>query len=143
MKLYDISLPIFPGMVVWPDNPNVTLRRTLDQAKGDIATVSELSLGVHTGTHLDAPLHFVPGGAGVEALSLDVLCGPALVCHARHPQRPRARFARHPAEIRGRSGTRLPAILRGRRRQSGSGGQGRGPLFPAGGKGRRSVGGSP
>ena len=82
MKLYDISLPVFPGMVTWPDNPNVTLRRTLDQAKGDIATVSELSLGVHTGTHLDAPLHFVPGGAGVEALSLDVLCGPALVCHA-------------------------------------------------------------
>ena len=82
MKLYDISLPVFPGMVVWPDNPNVTLRRTLDQAKGDLATVSELSLGVHTGTHLDAPLHFVPGGAGVDALPLEVLCGPALVCHA-------------------------------------------------------------
>jgi len=82
MKLYDISLSVFPGMVVWPDNPNVTLRRTLDQAKGDLATVSELSLGVHTGTHLDAPLHFVPGSAGVDALPLEVLCGPALVCQA-------------------------------------------------------------
>lgn len=82
MKIHDISLPVFPGMVVWPDNPNVTLRRTSDQAKGDLATVSELALGVHTGTHLDAPLHFVPGGAGVDALSLDALCGPARVHHA-------------------------------------------------------------
>ena len=82
MRIHDISLPIFPGMVVWPDNPNVTLRRTLDQEKGDVATVSELSFGVHTGTHLDAPLHFVRGGAGVDSLALDVLCGPALVCHA-------------------------------------------------------------
>jgi len=82
MKIHDISLPVFPGMVVWPDNPSVTLLRTQDQAKGDTATLSELSLGVHTGTHLDAPLHFVPGGAGVDALALDVLCGPALVCHA-------------------------------------------------------------
>ena len=82
MKLHDISLPVFPGMVVWPDNHNVTLRRTLDQARGDVATVSELSLGLHTGTHLDAPLHFVPGGAGVDVLALDVLCGPAQVRHA-------------------------------------------------------------
>jgi len=36
MKLYDISLPVFPGMVTWPDNPNVTLRRTLDQAKDEL-----------------------------------------------------------------------------------------------------------
>jgi len=82
MKIHDISLPIFPGMVVWPDDPNVSLRRTLDQSKGDLATVSELALGVHTGTHLDAPLHFVPGGTGVDALALDVLCGPARVHHA-------------------------------------------------------------
>jgi arylformamidase len=82
MKIHDLSLPIFPGMVVWPDNPNVILRRTLDQEKGDIATVSELSFGVHTGTHLDAPVHFVRGGAGVDSLALEALCGPALVCHA-------------------------------------------------------------
>ena len=82
MKIHDISLPIFPGMIVWPDDPNVSLRRTLDQSKGDLATVSELALGVHTGTHLDAPLHFVPGGTGVDALALDVLCGPARVHHA-------------------------------------------------------------
>ena len=82
MKIHDISLPVFPGMVVWPDNPNVTLRRASDQAKGDFATVSEIALGVHTGTHLDAPLHFVPGGKGVDALALDVLCGPARVYHA-------------------------------------------------------------
>jgi arylformamidase len=82
MKIHDLSLPVFPGMVVWPDNPDVSLRRSLDQARGDPATVSELALGVHTGTHLDAPLHFVPGGAGVDSLDLNVLCGPTRVFHA-------------------------------------------------------------
>lgn len=82
MKIHDLSLPIFPGMVTWPDNPKVAMRRFLDQEKGDVATVSELSLGVHTGTHLDAPSHFVRGGAGVDTLDLETLCGPAIVCQA-------------------------------------------------------------
>lgn len=82
MKIHDISLPVFPGMVVWPDNPQVSVRRFLDMDRGDMATVSELSLGAHTGTHLDAPSHFVRGAAGVDGLSLDLLCGPARVCHA-------------------------------------------------------------
>lgn len=79
MKIHDISLPVFSGMVVWPGNPAVRVTRMLDQACGDAATVSDIALGVHTGTHLDAPLHFLPDGAGVDALALEDLCGPAWV----------------------------------------------------------------
>ena len=81
MKILDISLPIFPGMVVWPGSSNVSLSRTSDQEHGDDVTVSELSFGVHSGTHIDAPLHFVQGGVGVDSLPLESLCGPALVCY--------------------------------------------------------------
>ncbi|HLF01733.1 MAG TPA: cyclase family protein [Anaerolineales bacterium] len=82
MKIHDLSLPIFPGMVVWPDSLQVAFNRSADMERGDAVTVSELSLGAHTGTHLDAPLHFVRGGAGVDSLSLTDLCGPATVRHA-------------------------------------------------------------
>ena len=79
MEIYDITRPVDTGMVVWPGNPPVSRRRTSDMARGDVANVSELSLGVHTGTHVDAPIHFLPGGAGTETLDLAVLVGPALV----------------------------------------------------------------
>ena len=79
MEIYDITRPVDTGMVVWPGNPPVVRRRTSDMARGDVANVSELSLGVHTGTHVDAPVHFLPGGAGTETLDLAVLVGPALV----------------------------------------------------------------
>lgn len=82
MKIHDITRPVFPGMLVWPDNPPMSITRALDQTRGDVATVSNLALGAHTGTHIDAPLHFVLGGAGVEAIALETLCGPAEVRHA-------------------------------------------------------------
>ncbi|MGI8588361.1 MAG: cyclase family protein [Chloroflexia bacterium] len=81
MKIYDISLPVYTGMVHWPDNPPVVLERALSIDKGDAANVSKLSAGVHTGTHVDAPVHFIPGGADTESLDLGVLVGPALVVH--------------------------------------------------------------
>jgi arylformamidase len=79
MKIHDIFLPIFPDMVVWPESSNVSLFNTSDQANGDTATVSQLSRD--SGTHIDAPLHFVQGGVGVDSLPLESLCGSALVCH--------------------------------------------------------------
>jgi arylformamidase len=48
-------------------------------AHGDAVNVTKLSLGVHTGTHVDAPLHFSPKGLGADAIPLDALCGPARV----------------------------------------------------------------
>jgi arylformamidase len=66
-------------MVHWPDNPPIELVRIMDVGKGDAATVSRLSLGVHSGTHVDAPVHFLADGAGVDAFPLDHLIGEARV----------------------------------------------------------------
>ena len=77
--IHDISIAISESMVVWPGDSPVVIRKTSQLAEGDDATVSELSLSAHTGTHVDAPAHFIPGGAGVDALDLNVLVGPAFV----------------------------------------------------------------
>ncbi len=79
MQIFDISNAVSTGMVTWPDNPPVAITRAQDQARGDTATVSDLHMGVHTATHVDAPIHFVPGGTGTDTLDLTVLVGPALV----------------------------------------------------------------
>src|SRR5215467_3512311 len=75
----DVSLPIEHGMVCWPDNPPIEIEQTQHLERGHEATVSRLSLGVHTGTHVDAPVHFVIDGEGVDRVPLERLVGPARV----------------------------------------------------------------
>jgi arylformamidase len=75
----DVSVPIYDGMVHWPDNPPVALNAIMHVEHGDVATVSALEMGTHTGTHIDGPIHFIPGGAGVDAVPLDNLIGRARV----------------------------------------------------------------
>lgn len=79
MKIYDVTLPIFPDMIVWPGDPPVELERVSSMDAGAHANVSRLACGVHTGTHVDAPHHFLNDQRTVESLSLDVLVGPAQV----------------------------------------------------------------
>jgi arylformamidase len=81
MTIYDISLPISGSLIVWPNDPEVKITQTSHLDKGDRATVSQLDMGAHAGTHVDAPCHFVPGGSSVDTLDLNVLMGPALVVH--------------------------------------------------------------
>jgi arylformamidase len=50
-----------------------------DMRKGDPLTLSAYSLGAHSGTHIDAPMHFVPGGASIDRVPLEPLIGPARV----------------------------------------------------------------
>ncbi len=83
----DISVPLYSGMVHWPDNPPVRLERVLDMDKGDVCHVSNLSLGVHTGTHMDAPFHFIREGEGIEALPLKASIGRARVLQIHNPER--------------------------------------------------------
>lgn len=75
--IYDISLPIVTGGLVYPGNPEISITPQQAIAKGAGANVSLLSFGSHTGTHVDAPKHFFDDGLGVDALPLDVLMGPA------------------------------------------------------------------
>jgi arylformamidase len=82
MEILDVSVPVRDGMVVYEGDPEVRLERVSSLADGAIANISRLELGVHTGTHVDAPLHFVDGAPGTEALPLDVLVGLAHVVDA-------------------------------------------------------------
>jgi arylformamidase len=79
MRIYDISLSISESLVVWPGDSPVCITQNSHLARGDRVTVSRLDMNAHSGTHVDAPAHFILGGAGVDTLALDVLVGPALV----------------------------------------------------------------
>ena len=82
MKIYDISLTINPELPTWPGDPGVRLERTSKMEDGESANVTHMSMGVHTGTHVDAPFHFLGGNTDtVESLALDVLTGPALIVY--------------------------------------------------------------
>jgi arylformamidase len=74
----DISLPITPEMPVWPGDPRPTLE-LMATLEHDGVQLSRLTLGTHTGTHLDAPRHFIPGGRTVDQLDLRALIGPCRV----------------------------------------------------------------
>jgi arylformamidase len=76
---YDISVAIHPELPVWEGDPPVMIRSAASIERGDIANVSRLEIGAHTGTHVDAPVHFVHGRKGIDQLVLDSLIGPAYV----------------------------------------------------------------
>jgi arylformamidase len=86
VRIYDVSLPIRPGMVVYDGNPGVEIERVQSIADGASSNISRLGLGAHTGTHVDAPLHFMDGWPGSEAIPLEPLVGPAHVVDATQVQ---------------------------------------------------------
>ncbi len=79
MKIYDVSVPIRPQMPVYPGDPAVDIERTMQIANGDVANVSRLSFGAHTGTHVDAPRHFIEGAMSIDEIPLNLLVGRARV----------------------------------------------------------------
>ena len=79
MKIYDVSLPISPSMPVWPGDPQVVLEQVSSMDAGAHDNISRLACSVHTGTHVDAPHHFLNDHRTVESLALDILIGPAQV----------------------------------------------------------------
>ena len=82
MHIYDISLTINSTLPVWPGDAPILIERTQKMEEGAIANLSRMSMGVHTGTHVDAPYHFLGGDAPtVEKLNLQTLNGRAYVLH--------------------------------------------------------------
>lgn len=79
--LRDLSLPVRSGMIVYPGDPEVVIEPASTLAADGVA-VSRLALGSHTGTHVDAPAHLVPGGRGMAEVRLDELVGEAIVLRA-------------------------------------------------------------
>jgi arylformamidase len=85
VSLYDITLPLTAGMPVWPGEPGPELTTRSQISAGDPANVTSLCLGSHTGTHVDAPRHFINEGKTVDMLPLESLCGPARVLQIDDP----------------------------------------------------------
>lgn len=79
MKIYDITLPFSGNLLTYPGDPPVVIERVADVADGSPFTLSSVSMGSHSGTHVDAPSHLFPGRGTVDELPLDVLMGDALV----------------------------------------------------------------
>ncbi len=86
MKVHDISLTLCPHMPVYPGEPQPTIKPLSQIAHGDVANISLLTLASHTGTHIDAPYHFLADGQTVDELPLDALVGPALVVQVQAAQ---------------------------------------------------------
>ena len=81
MPIYDVTVPIRSGMPIYEGDPPVKIEAASSLASGDSANVSFLHLGAHTGTHVDAPAHFIEGAAKIDSLSFDILIGPARLIH--------------------------------------------------------------
>ena len=79
MPIYDVTVPLSNDLPCWPGDPKVQIRDWRSLSNGDDANVSMLNFSAHTGTHVDAPAHFIEGAAKVETLPLDVLIGEAQV----------------------------------------------------------------
>ncbi len=76
-RIYDISVPIRTGGVVYPGNPQIDITLTSAVARGDTANVSQIVFGSHTGTHADSSRHFFDGAQPVDQIPLERLIGPA------------------------------------------------------------------
>src|ERR1051325_645855 len=79
--IYDVTVPISNTMPVWPGDPPVQLQRKSHQSRDKTHTVivTAVTMGSHTGTHMDAPLHMITGGKRLDEFPLEVMIGRATV----------------------------------------------------------------
>jgi arylformamidase len=92
----DVSVRVRTGMPHWPDNPPIVLERVMDLGRGDPCNVSHLAMGVHSGTHMDGPVHFIHEGPGLDEMPLSATMGEARVIEIEDPKEITAEeLARH------------------------------------------------
>ncbi len=78
-RFFDVSLPYTAGLTRWPTATRPVIVKTKDMAKGDRNNNSRIEAGVHHGTHIDAPLHFIADGKSIESLAPEILIGTVTV----------------------------------------------------------------
>ena len=81
----DVSIPLRNGMVHWPGDSPFELSRIQDMERGDSVTLSRIAMGLHSGTHVDAPKHFIRKGEDVTLMRLDAMIGIARVIEIHDP----------------------------------------------------------
>ncbi len=79
----DVTVPIRVGMVTWPGSATLQIERRHTIVQGDNANSSNIHMGVHTGTHMDAPLHFFDNRKSIDQMPIDAAIGPARVIEIR------------------------------------------------------------
>jgi len=82
----DVSVTVRHGMPHWPDNPPIVMQRAMEIVRGHACNLSHVAMGVHTGTHVDAPVHFIHQAAGVDEMPLAAAMGPARVIEITNPR---------------------------------------------------------
>jgi arylformamidase len=78
-KIYDVTVPLSAEVPTYPGDARFQMERTHEIARGHPYNLARISLGTQTGTHVDAPYHFLPDGATVDQLPLEILIGKARV----------------------------------------------------------------
>lgn len=81
----DVTRPIHHGMPSWPGDPEPLIERFANIGPESFCNTSKLAMSVHTGTHMDAPLHFIDGAASMDAMPLDAVIGEARVVQIDDP----------------------------------------------------------
>ncbi len=79
MRIYDVSVPISARTPTYPGDPGIDIRQWLSLADGDVANVTALHFGAHTGTHVDAPAHFLKDAPKLHSIDLETLIGDVQV----------------------------------------------------------------
>ena len=81
MKIIDISTPISSNTLMWPNTPKPQFSLISSLKDGGIAKDTKIEMSIHTGTHIDAPSHFLANGKSIDKLPLQTFIGPALVAY--------------------------------------------------------------
>ena len=79
MKIYDVTVPISETVPIYEGDPPAAVKTESAMSRGDAANVTSLCFGAHTGTHVDAPNHFIEGTRRVEDLEIEKMIGPCRV----------------------------------------------------------------
>jgi arylformamidase len=87
-RLYDITRTLSPSIAVWPGDTPFAVKTLMRLAHGDSANLTTLTMSSHTGTHVDAPYHFVDHDLTMEQVALDIYVGPATVVTVQKPAGP-------------------------------------------------------
>ena len=83
-KIIDISVSINEKLPVWPGSPGAEIKTLMKIGPESVANVSHISIESHTGTHIDAPLHFIKDGHTTAEIALSTLIGTCQVVHIPH-----------------------------------------------------------
>lgn len=83
MPLYDATLALREGMLIFPGDPPFTMKLLRSRKKGDPFNLALMSIGTHLGTHVDPPAHYIDGGATADHIPLEAMIGPGIVLDMR------------------------------------------------------------